>query len=429
VHDQPGITRDLIIQEMENGITFIDTGGFGLRKDREENEITRMVEEQIDFAIQAVDIIFFVVDARVGCTPLDYEIAEKLRQSGKKVLLVANKVDSEEEIHRIDNFHALGLGDPIAISAEHGYGEEKLWGSIAGYHIPENDEKMAHFQDDHCIKICLAGRPNVGKSSIANALLKENRIIVSPIAGTTRDAITEGIDFVDHGKNYRIQLTDTAGLREKKKISSSVEFFSSLRATHSIDEAHVVFLIIDALSGVTSQDKKLVGYALKQGKCLAVVVNKWDLACESIENGPIGGDTSVADFQKRFSYAIQKELFSLSQFPILFVSAKQNFNLEHILRESVRLFQCASQTISTGQLNRIIQKLLEQQPPSQVSGKRFKIYYAVQSGHFPFQLKIFCNRFQRLMKSYQQYLENNIREVFGLSGCPLIFNYVSKEAR
>jgi GTP-binding protein len=428
VYDQPGVTRDVIIHEVENGIIFMDTGGIGLSNVQEENSVIQAVKEQIDFAIQAADIIFFIVDGRAGCTSLDYEIAEKLRKSGKKVFLIVNKIDAEKEIYRSDIFHDLGHARPIAVSAEHGYGEEELWEIINEY-AHKNGEMIPETENDNGIKICLAGRPNVGKSSIANALLKKDRMIISPIAGTTRDAVSDDIFFIENEKECRIQLTDTAGLREKKKMSSSVEFFSSLRSTHAIDEAHVVFLIIDALSGIARQDKKLAGYALEKGKCFAIVVNKWDLAREGIENDRIVGYHSVADFEKNFTQAIRKELFALSQFPVLFISAKTGFAVENILSESVHLFERASQTISTGKLNRIIQDLIERQPPPQVLGKRFKIYYEVQSGRFPFQLKIFCNRFKRLMKSYRQYLENNIREAFGLTGCPLIFNFIEKEAR
>jgi GTP-binding protein len=407
----------------------MDTGGIGLSSTGEENGIAQAVEEQINFAIQAADIIFFILDGQTGCVPLDYEIAEKLRKSGKKVFPIANKIDSEKEVYRSDAFHSLGYAHPFAVSAEHGYGEGELWKIINEY-ADENSQSVPQTENDSDIKICLAGRPNVGKSSIANALLKENRMIVSPIAGTTRDAISDHIPFRDaNGKEYRIRLTDTAGLREKKKMNSSVEFFSSLRSTHAIDEAQVVFLLIDALSGITRQDKKLAGYALEKGKCFAVVVNKWDLAREGIANDRVSGYHSVADFQRNFANAIGRALFALSSFPVLFVSAKTGLDVENILDESVRLFECASQTIATGKLNRVIQDLIERQPPAQISGKRFKIYYAVQSGHFPFQLKIFCNRIQRLVKSYRQYLENNIRRAFDLMGCPLLFDFVDKEAR
>jgi GTP-binding protein len=328
VHDQPGVTRDVIIGEAKNGIIFMDTGGIGLGI-QEENNVAQAVEEQIDFAIQAADIIFFVVDGRVGCTPLDYEIAEKLRPSGKKILLIANKIDSEQEVYRSDVFHGLGFGHPIAVSAEHGYGEGELWEIIEKY-ADKNSEIATKDENDRCIKICLAGRPNVGKSSIANALLKENRMVVSPTAGTTRDAVSDDIPFGYRGKEYRIRLTDTAGLREKKKVNSSVEFFSSLRSTHAIDEAHVVFLTIDALSGITRQDKKLIGYAIEKGKCLAIIVNKWDLACEGIGDDRVDGYRSVADFQENFTQAIRRELFALSQFPVLFVSAKTGLDIENI---------------------------------------------------------------------------------------------------
>jgi GTP-binding protein len=424
VHDQPGVTRDLIVREIDGGIVFMDTGGMGFAD--EENTIVQAVEEQIAFAIQAADIIFFIVDARTGCTALDHEIAEKLRKADKKIFLIANKIDSEGEIYRSDAFHALGFGHPIAVSAEHGYGEDDMW-EILQPHIHRSGTEIV--KSNTSIRICLAGRPNVGKSSIANAFLKYRRMIVTPIAGTTRDAIDGDFTFEHNGQTYSLHLTDTAGLREKKKLGSSVEFFSSLRSTQAMDSADLILLVIDALSGITRQDKKLVDRAIQQGKCLIVLVNKWDLAAESIREERIAGFDSIESFQESFTDALRRELFILTQFPIFFISAKTGFGLDVILQESICLHERASQTIATGRLNHTLQNLIERHPPAFMSGKRFKIYYAVQSGCFPFRLKIFCNRLRHLMKPSQQYLEKGLRAAFDLVGCPLIFDFVEKEAR
>jgi GTP-binding protein len=426
VHDQPGTTRDVIIEELENGIILMDTGGIGLGESEEDGDILSAVGEQVHFAIQAADVIFFVVDGRAGCVPLDCEIAATLRKSGKKIYLIVNKIDSEDEIGRSDVFHVLGFNAMISVSAEHGYGEGDLLETI-DVHVSSEEKRNPKINS--VIKICLSGRPNVGKSSIANALLKENRMIENPTAGTTRDAICCDLFFRENEREYYFKIVDTAGLRERKKVDNSIEFFSALRSRDAMNSADVVFLIVDALSGITRQDKKLMGEILGGGKCFVLVVNKWDLAYESVRQNLMSGYDSIADFQEKFREAAQKELFALSQFPILFISAKTGHGVENILRESLRIFGRASQMISTGKLNRVIQNLCERHPPATTSGKCFKIYYAVHCGTFPFRLKIFCNHCKRLSDTYRRYLENGIRSAFDLSGCPLEFEFIGKEAR
>jgi GTP-binding protein len=428
VHDQPGTTRDVIIETLPNDITLMDTGGMGLSSSQEEMTLLSAVEMQVHFALQAAEVIFFVVDARMGCVPLDCEIAAMLRKFSKKVYLIVNKIDSEKEINRSDAFHGLGFSDVIPVSAEHGYGEWDLWKVINQY-AQSNENEKENNATDTTIKINLLGRPNVGKSSIVNALLKENRMIVNPKAGTTRDSVRCNLHFTVNHKGYHFQLVDTAGLREKKKVNTSLEFFSALRSERAIDFADITFLVVDALSGIRRQDKKLLGQVLEKGKCFALIVNKWDFADDHIKQSADHQCCSIGDFQEKFVAAIRKELFALAAFPILFVSAKTGYGIEHILREGADLFERASAMVSTGKLNRVIQNLFDRHPPAAVSGKRFKIYYAVHCKTFPFRLKIFCNRAQRLSEPYRRYLENGIRSAFDLSGCPLVFEFIDKEMR
>lgn len=429
VHDQPGVTRDIIAEPLDDNVMLLDTGGLGLTASTEKNEITQAVENQVSFAIQSADIVLFIVDARVGCLPLDYEIADRLRKANKTIVLVANKVDSERDTDRIDSFHALGLGDPIAISAEHGYGESKLRELLAKFQKQTADTTAEKAIDVHKIRFCLVGKPNVGKSSLANAFLKEQRFIESPIAGTTRDAVACDFCYMYEGEEYTFRLVDTAGLRAKKKFNSSVEFFSSVRTKDAIAQSDLVFFVTDALTGLTRQDKKLIHQCLVQGKCLILVINKWDLAYESIKEKKIDRYSSITDFKKQFTEALYRTLSESAKIPICFVSAKTHFSVHTLLEEGICLWKRAQQKIATPKLNRALQNLIEQQPPAFVLGKRFKIYYGVQSGNFPTRLKVFCNRQQRLTDSYQRYLEGGIRNVFDLQGCPLEFEFIGKERR
>jgi GTP-binding protein len=426
VHDLPGTTRDIVAEDLPNGVTLMDTGGMGLAVAEEDHSLMAAVEGQVHFAIGAADIIFFVVDARAGCTPMDHEIAAMLRKSGKIIYLVANKIDSEREVHRGDIFHILGFREVLLVSAEHGYGERALWDVIDRHAVVANESVPS---GDRVIKICLLGRPNVGKSSLANALLGGDRMIVHRRAGTTRDAIASDLRCTVHGREYCFRLVDTAGLREKRKVSSSVEFFSAVRSANAMGAADIVFLVIDALSGITHQDKKWVDRVLEAGKCLIFLVNKWDLADEGFRKGLMSGYGSMAGFRRKFLETLQRELFSLSKCPVLFVSARTRYGMENIFAEGVQLFEKISKTISTGPLNRVIQHLLESHPPAMVLGKRFKIYYAVQSGTLPVRLKIFCNRCRQLGDDYRRYLENGIRDAFDLFGCALRFEFVEKEVR
>ncbi|MDR2377339.1 MAG: ribosome biogenesis GTPase Der [Puniceicoccales bacterium] len=429
VHDQAGVTRDVLAEEISPGIVLLDSGGIGLVSD-EEAVLLRAVEEQVDFAIAAADRILLVVDASVGCLPLDFEIAQKLRRAGKPILLLANKADVGERRLRLDSFHALGLGPPLVLSAEHGQGEEALrreietWAQERLRPLPETDEERKP------IALCFAGRPNVGKSSLINALLREKRAVVSPVSGTTRDAVAYRLDFSSAGgRIFQFRLLDTAGVRAKKKLALPVDYFSQVRTERAMAEADIVFLVIDALGGLTRSDQLLAARVLEAGRGLLLVVHKWDLAEAALREGKLENYGTLGDFQRDFARAVRRELPSLPCLPVLFSSIHMAGGAELLLEEAQRLHALMAQSLPTGPLNRALQRLMEAHPPALAVGRRFKVYYATQTGNFPFRLKIFCNRRERLADSYQRYLEKGLRKRFHLEACPLRFEWVEKERR
>ncbi|MDR3143574.1 MAG: ribosome biogenesis GTPase Der [Puniceicoccales bacterium] len=429
VHDQAGVTRDVLAEEISPGIVLLDSGGIGLVSD-EKAVLLRAVEEQVDFAIAAADRILLVVDASVGCLPVDFEIAQELRHSGKPILLLANKADVGEQRLQLDSFYALGLGPPLAISAENGQGEETLRREIetwAQKHLrprPKTDEGIKP------ITLCFAGRPNRGKSSLINALLREKRAVVSPVPGTTRDATAYHLDFSSTGgESFRFRLLDTAGVQAKKKLASPVDYFSQVRTGKAIAEADIVFLVVDALSGLTRSDQLLAMRVLEAGRGLLLVVHKWDLAETAFREGKLENYRTPEDFQKDFLGAVRRELPSLPGLPVLFTSIHAADGAKILLEEAQGLYARLAQALPTGLLNRTLQRLMEAHPPALAVGRRFKIYYATQTGNFPFRLKIFCNRRERLADSYQRYLENGLRKQFHLEACPLRFEWVEKEGR
>jgi len=516
VHDRAGVTRDVLPEEIFSGVLLSDTGGIGPVPEGD-GALMRAMEEQIDAAIAAADLILFVVDASVGCLPLDFEIAQRLRRTGRPIRLLANKADVRSSPLHIDSFSALGLGPALAISAEHGQGEEALrqelqglekkgpeppspeaggrcrkkasgtgaesgeggrrsswpesgagapptealiWFSEAGA-VAGGGESRRSFQKsapsteppastsgsraesggmenggeaDRAAKpvaLCFAGRPNVGKSSLVNALLREKRAVVSAVPGTTRDAVAYRLDFSpgDSGEVWHFRLLDTAGVRARRKISSPLDYFSRLRTEQAIAGADVVFLVIDAPGGLTKSDQQLAARVLEAGRGLVVVVNKWDLAQKAFGEGRLEGCRRPEDFQKNFLRAIGKELPALPGVTVCFTSALTADPSAELLGAAQRLYARLSQSLGTGALNRALQQLLEAHPPAPASGRRFKIYYATQTGSFPFRLKIFCNRRERLAESYGRFLENGLRRHFHLEGCPIRFEWVGKERR
>lgn len=419
VHDQPGVTRDVVSADIDGHVTVMDTGGIGMEPDMTARELQAATEEQVAFSVQAADLILLVVDGMEGCTPLDQMLADRLRAYGKKIIVVANKVDSPEHEDRVGEFFQLGLGEPIAVSAEHGLGIDGLWRAIEGVVGPP-PEAVPELPAEKRIPICFVGRPNVGKSSICNRLLNAERMIVSDIPGTTRDAVGFDLDYNPEGGDpLRFRLFDTAGLRAGAKLSSSVEYFSGLRSRYAMEHSEIVFLLLDALAGVTKLDKRIAGEAMEFGVGLIVIVNKWDYALEKFRRDPLPGYDSEESFRKAFAKAVRKELFFLPKSPVLFVSATRGHGMGEILRQAGELHERLNQKLSTAKINQALHDLIERNPPRLIASKRFKVYYAVQVGNHPLRIRMYCNSTERLEDGYRRYLESGLEAVFDLRGCPI----------
>lgn len=443
VLDQPGVTRDVNAVELQTGsgpYTLLDTGGIGLTVDMGRSQIVEAAEEQVFIAAQAASLICLVVDAREGLTPLDQIIAERLRTFGKTPLLVINKVDTEKVELRASEFARLGLGAGISVSAEHGYGEEVLREAIMERlpAIPEDELEPARFDEmglpklpQRRIRISFVGRPNVGKSSLCNALLQHERLVVSEVPGTTRDSIELDLDYkARDGCVVPFRLVDTAGMRRKVRIDTPVEYFSSLRSQEAITTSDVVFIVIDAMDGVTKQEQALLGNVVKSAPAVALLVNKWDYArSEFNKHEGVDGFKDERDFREKFEEAVRKEFFFLPDSPIIFVSAKTGYYTEKILDVAREMDDRLETKLTTGQINRLLERLFEKRPPRQIGGRRFKAYYATQTRSRPFTIRIFCNRAERLEEGYRRYLESGFIEEFALQGCPLRFELVGKPPR
>ena len=429
VHDMPGVTRDVVTAEVSDGsYTLLDTGGLGLTGSDTPALITKASEQQVHFAIATADVILFVIDAREGVTALDERIAGQLRRSKKTVLLVANKADSgKEKIDDISDFHRLGFGEPFYISAEHGNGEAELRTAVLEKLGPVVEPSA---EEKERLNICFVGRPNVGKSSLSNRVMKSERLIVSDVAGTTRDAVELSFVFrTKEGKLWPFKLIDTAGIRTKTKLSSSVEYFSRLRSLEAIYQSDVAFMVLDAMDGVTGQDKAIAGEIVKAQKPIVIVVNKWDLVHEAFRsNQPsMKKYKSARDFREKFEKAMFDELFFTPGAPVMFVSALTGHEIERMLRNARSLDKRLDTKIPTAKLNACIIKLADRTPPPAIGGQRFKIYYATQTSNRPFRFKVFCNQERSLTESYRRYLEAGLVKEFGLDGCPMHFDLVGKK--
>ena len=428
VHDMPGVTRDLISTEVRDDYVLLDTGGIGMEIEMTPKKISVAAEEQVEFAIQAASVILFVVDVREGITNLDEIVAQKLRRYGKHVLLVTNKVDLEENEDLADEFIRLGLGQALCVSAEHGRGITDLEAAIDEKLGPKPEGSEADQTDR--IRISLLGRPNVGKSSIGNRLLKSTRLIVSDVPGTTRDSVELDLDYQHKdGELLKFRLADTAGLRMKRKVDNPVEYFSTVRTQAALDRSDVAFLVIDAVDGVTKQDQALAGDILDAGRALVIVVNKWDIIIERWTHDPVDGFKNLKHFLKSYEDSLRKEMFFLPNPPVLFVSAVTGFKIESMLNAAVSIQATLDMKLPTGKLNNLIEKLFEARAPKIVGTKRFKVFYAVQTGSRPLRIRFFCNRVERLDPGYRRYLEKAIIHEFRLSGCPVRFDLVGKARR
>lgn len=399
VEDTPGVTRDRVYADvswLDNEFVMIDTGGI---EPESKDVIMSQMRDQAQVAIDTADVIVFMVDGRVEYTSADEEIAMMLRRAKKPIVLTVNKMDNSDVPDTIYDFYNLGLGEPIPISSVNALNLGDLLDVIVGHF---KDIKFAE-EDEDLIKVALIGKPNAGKSSLINSFLGEKRVIVSEVAGTTRDAIDT--PFERNGQKYT--LIDTAGLRRKSRVNENIERYSVLRALAAIERSNVCLVVIDATVGVTEQDKKVAGYAHEAGRGIIVVVNKWDL---------VDKDNYT---YKSFEDVVRNELAFMTYAPILFVSALTKQRLDKLLEKIIHVSNQNSLRVSTGLLNDIINDaILLNQPPSD-KGKRLKIYYMTQSSVNPPTFITFVNDKELAHFSYMRYLENNIRRNFVFEGTPI----------
>jgi GTP-binding protein len=432
VHDQPGVTRDIISAEVTDGAyTLLDTGGIGLKGGESSAQIVAATEAQVQFAIDTAQVILFMLDAKDGVTALDERIANRLRRRDQSVMLLVNKVDFHDARRDNPDFYKLGMGEPHFVSAEHGVGEVVLRNAILAMLGPEPAALPGARAAHEALCVCFLGRPNVGKSSLSNRLIRSDRLIVDEQPGTTRDAIEVPFDFKGRdGKLYPFRLIDTAGIKAPTKVASSVEYFSRLRSLDAIKRTDVVFLVLDAMEGVTQQDKAIAGEIVKAAKPVVIVVNKWDLVHDWFAR-PAGvtGYESEREFREKFEHALFQRLFFTPGAPLVFVSAVSGYEIDRMLNVAVKLHRQLDAKLSTAKLNQTLLRLTERTPPPAAGGKRFRIYYAVQTGNRPFRIRLYCNQERHLRESYRRYLEAGLIAEFGLAGCPMLFDLVGKTPR
>lgn len=425
VHDMPGVTRDRITVECTLGrhpFTVIDTGGIGSDADATFAEV---VETEVQIAIETSDAILFVVDGHDGLTPVDQTIAQRLRKINKPVILVVNKIDHPNHAQFDADFARLGFSETINISAEHGHGIAQLV-EMAEAHLPPPSPERDDDETAPPIDIAIVGRPNVGKSSLVNAILEDSRTLVSPVSGTTRDAI----DIPYQRGNRSYTLIDTAGIRPRGKQENSVEVFSVMRSEKTIKRADLCVLVVDASMGVTAQDKKIAGLIQEAEKPCIVAVNKWDLVKES------KGFGKRKEQLEETLEQIRAELFFVDYAPIILLSALKNEGLSRLFRQIEQVREASKKRIGTGPLNRLVRSALELHPPPAKAGKRLKIVYATQpdkhddTSAIPTpSILFFVNRADLMFDNYRKYLENNIRKEMPWPGLPLKFLYREREAR
>ncbi len=401
VEDKPGITRDRIYSSAEwlhHQFNIIDTGGIEIGG---EDQFLLQMREQAELAIAEADVIIFMVDGRASVTSADEEVARILFKSKKPVVLAVNKIDNYEMQQNIYEYYSLGFGDPYPISGSHGLGIGDMLDAVAEK-FPDHIE--AEYDED-VIKVAVIGRPNVGKSSLVNAILGEERVIVSNIAGTTRDAVDTPFESKDH----KYVLIDTAGMRKKGKVYETTEKYSVLRALKAIERADVALIVLDGEEGIIEQDKKVAGYAHEAGKAIIIVVNKWD----AVEKDDKTMNKFIENIRDEFKY--------LDYAPILFLSAKTKQRLQHLLPKVNEVAETHSLRIQTPILNEIISDAVLRNPPPTDKGKRLRVYYITQVAVKPPSFVLFINDLEMMHFSYERYLENKIREAFIFEGTPIRF--------
>ncbi len=399
VEGEPGVTRDRLYQDAEwsgRSFTLVDTGGLDFQ---DSCEIIQGVRRQVELAIQEADVVLFVVDARTGLNPDDEEVAFIIRRAKKPVVLVVNKVEKYDSLTHIYDFYRLGLGDPIPVSAAEGLNTGDLLDRLVELLPPEEEE--TYLPD--VIKISVIGRPNVGKSSLVNTILGEERVIVSNIPGTTRDAIDT--PYERDGRHYVI--IDTAGMRRRSKIDLPTEKYGVIRSLRAVDRSDVVLIVLNALEGVTEQDKRITGYAHEAGKALVIVVNKWDLVEKD--------DRTM----NRYTEIIRRELGFIQYAPVIFTSAVTGKRVLKVLELVDFVAEQHSARISTSDLNALIREATLQNPPPSDKGRHLKILYATQGGVKPPRFILFVNEPELMHFSYLRYLENQLRSAYGFEGTPI----------
>ena len=402
VEDTPGVTRDRIYSKCEwrnREFMIVDTGGI---EPASEDIILAQMRRQAQVAIEKADVIVFLTDIRCGVTADDYEVASMLQKSGKPIILAVNKCDSiGDPPPEFYEFYNLGVGDPIAVSAQHGHGSGDLLDEVFKY-FPEGETDE---YDDEYIKVAVIGKPNVGKSSLINRIAGEESVIVSDIAGTTRDAT----DTVIENENGKYVFIDTAGIRRKSKVTEKIEHYSVLRAYMAVDRSDVCVIVIDALVGFTDQDSKVAGYAHEQGKACIVAVNKWD----AVEKDSNTMEEFTNDLKEKFSF--------MSYVPFIFISAKTGQRIDKLFPLINSVNSQNSMRITTGMLNDVLSYATTRVQPPSDKGRRLKIYYMTQASTKPPTFVVFVNRADLFHFSYQRYIENQIRQTFGLTGTPVRF--------
>lgn len=452
VHDQPGVTRDRISAEVEwrgRPFTLIDTGGIGLLPGEKGGDpITRAALTQVEVALEAADVLILVVNAREGVVALDREVAARLHQAGRPVLLAVNKVDNPEFDDAVPEFAELGFETLLPVSAIHGRGIEPLMKSLRNV-LPSAQAAPASAEPGEetgeegeagptdtgnlgPLKLVVVGRPNVGKSSLVNALTDSSRVVVSPVPGTTRDAVDVPLEIATDGRLERYLLIDTAGMRKARRVKDSIEFYSVKRAEKSIERADLVVFVLDAESGILEQDKKIADKIVAAQKACVVVVNKWDLYAEQVKaarreqtrKGPRQRDdseplpTSMADFVAW----VKQRLFFLDYAPVVFTSATEGTHLGRLL-EAVRFVaDQLRQRVPTALLNRTLQQAIEERQPVSATGARLRFFYATQIGQAPPRFLLFVNQPAPFAPQYEKFLVGRLRQAFGFEGCPIVLH-------
>ncbi len=407
VEKEPGITRDRIYAECEwkgKQFTLVDTGGVDFIK---REEMQKKITVQTELAIEEADLIILLVDIKEGINPDDFKVAKAIREKNKSSILVANKGDVKGSDLKLYEFYELGFGDPYIISAEHGLNIDDLLDRIIS-HISEI--KVESEEEENIIKVSIIGKPNVGKSSLLNRILGEDRIIVSEHPGTTRDAI----EIIFKHNSLKLIFIDTAGLRDKAKPKEDVEYYSTLRTFEAVHNSDIVLLILDSTQGVSMQDKKIANYIQKERKACIIILNKFDLIKDNID-------------KKLFIDEVRYELSFIKNSPVIMTSAITGYNIDKIISKIKEVAFQYSKSIPTSALNTFIREIVSKNPPKYVRRNTLKIRYATQTGIKPPKFLLFVNNPKLMYTSYHKYLENKIYEAFGFEGSPVVINLAKKK--